>query len=400
MTTHYGDYHGYVTSTASAYPISYSGAGLFDMSPLAEEMMDLLPSYFFLGNNNRRIMELIAVILFKYENRIDEVRDQFFVETATWGLVYWEELVGLPVDGDNLDYESRRNAILNKLRDCSTEKCFVEGIEGIIKGQAIVIDLDPATNRYQINIELKSQDITFKGPSSSPAAAATGVGLLNGDYTYRVTYEFEPIPIPDYLTLFPYTNFSGLFDSTSVLSQRQFVIVTGTGNFDIGIGGLIATAGPLNELSTAQDVVDILNPLLLTTYGIDAVSTPFPTNVVGSEGVILVFDGPYTRGLSLPLLEVTGLAPGSIVGSEFIVNNPEFIQPDVTGETPSGISPTSVTEVQTLGSGLFDPATAFRPFEGDLIATATASMSAAVIYASAPTTTTSAAENHYVRSLC
>ena len=347
MTTHYGDFQGFVTSEATAYPISYSGSGLFDMSPLAEDMMDLLPSYFFLGNNNRRIMELIAVILADYENRIDEVRDQFFVETATWGLVYWEQLVGLPINADSLDYEARRAAILNKLRDCSSEKCFVEGIENIINGQVIVIDLDPVRNPYQISIELRSIDLTFAGPLSNPTAATSGTGPLTGDYTYRVTYEFEPVELPDFITLFPYSNSSGLYGSVDIIGQRQFVKVTGVGSFWLTMGGLETSAGPFTETSTAEDIVDALVVLLEPKYGEDAVSTAFSSNVVGTEGVILIFEGLYTKGLSLPILEIVNVT-GSISGTPVIVNNPEFIQPPLTGETPSGIMPTKINEIQEL----------------------------------------------------
>ena len=381
MTTHYGDYHGFVTSSTTAYPISYSGSGLFDMSPLTEELMDLLPSYFFLGNNNRRIMEMIAVILADYQGKIDEVRDQFFVETATWGLVYWEQLVGLPIDGDNLDYEARRAAILLKLMDCSTEKCFVEGIERIIKGQVIAIDLDPVKNPYQVNIELKSIDITFSGPKSSPVAEIFGAGPLNGDYTYRVTYEFEPVVIPDYISLFPYTNSSGLYGTVDVIGQRQFIKTTGAGSFRLKIGGIEAHTGgaAFSQSSTAADIVAELRVYLKSKYGEESVSTPYPLDLVGNEGVLLIFEGPYTKGVSLPPLSIVDLT-GALTGSAVIAGNPEFVQPEVIGETPSGISPTRVTELQEIGPGLFDPATALAPFESDISGTASASLVGSVVY--------------------
>jgi hypothetical protein len=390
MTTHYGDFQGFVTTEATAYPISYSGAGLFDMSPLAEELMDMLPSFYFLGNNNRKILELIAVVLAKYEAYIDDVRDQFFVETATWGLSYWEALVGCPVNEDSQNWEARRICILNKLRDCSSEECFVTGIESIINGQAIVTLLNPATNPYQINIELKSGELVFAGPATSPTASLYGTGPLTGDYTYRVTYEYEPVVIPGYLTLFPYTNYSGLFGSVDVIGQRQFLSTNGSGSFWLTMGGLGASAGPFTENSTAQEIVDGLVPVLETKYGPDAVSTPFPGNVVGVEGVLIVVEGPVSKGLSLPVLQVVNTV-GTLSGNAVIAGNPEFIQPEITGETPSGLAPHKINEIQTLGQGLFIPASVLAPFEGDIMCTATAGMFAAVRWAGDPLTLTSTA---------
>lgn len=44
-----------------------------------------------------------------------EVRDQFFVETATWGLRYWEQEYGLTPRPD-LTYGERRSRVKGKLR--------------------------------------------------------------------------------------------------------------------------------------------------------------------------------------------------------------------------------------------------------------------------------------------
>lgn len=43
-----------------------------------------------------------------------DVKNQLFVETATWGLSDWERVLNLPSDG-NLDYKTRRAKILSKL---------------------------------------------------------------------------------------------------------------------------------------------------------------------------------------------------------------------------------------------------------------------------------------------
>ena len=51
----------------------------------------------------------------KYRLLLDEITNQFYIETATWGLADWERILDLKPDaGDN--YEQRRNRILLKLQ--------------------------------------------------------------------------------------------------------------------------------------------------------------------------------------------------------------------------------------------------------------------------------------------
>lgn len=345
MTTYYGDFKAATTVSAEAYPISYAGSGLFNMSPLAEDMLSLIPSYYYYGNNNRKIMELLSVVLEKNQDYTADITDQFFVGTATWGLKYWEQLVGLPINDGSLDFETRRNAILLKLKDCSSKECFVEGIENVSNGRAIVTDLDPTTNPYQVNVELTSTELVYNGPTTPPTAAAGGNGNLNGDYTYRVTYEFDTVNIPPYTSLFPYGSYGGLFNSDSITPQRQFLFVSGTGSFTVDINGVVTGVGPFTELSTAQDVVDGINVALSDTYGNNAASALIPSSVIGNDGVLLVFNGEYSLGVNLPLVTINGVA-----GTSSIVNNAEFNQVPVTGETSSGVTPIRTNETQKISA--------------------------------------------------
>jgi len=350
MATLYGDFVGSISASVEGYPISYSGAGLFNLSPLAADLMDLLPSYYLLGNNVRRIMELIAVVLDEYHDRIDEVRDQFFVNTATWGLHFWEALVGLPVS-ENLSDEERRVLIINKLRNCSSEKCFVEGLEAIVNGMVIVTLLDPATNPYQIDIELRSADVVYPGPKTAPVPLAFGSGLLDGEYTYKVTYGFPPIIIPDYIDVTPdglaetnsgvspiRTNekqaiavlgsvtggtftvtYDNMWDSTIRTNEEQSVYVpnTGAGTFTIEFDG--ETTVPLAHTSTGVDVVNAINALSPSpTYGPFAVSTTTPAVLVSAVGgVTIVFDTAGVQYQDVPNLAVTNIT--GLVGAGTVI---------------------------------------------------------------------------------
>lgn len=71
--------------------------------------------------------------------RIDlqDVLDQFYVNTATWGLDRWEELVVLPTDKDK-DIVQRRVAVLNKLQPVPsvTEKLLKEIVNTYIANRS------------------------------------------------------------------------------------------------------------------------------------------------------------------------------------------------------------------------------------------------------------------------
>lgn len=52
-------------------------------------------------------------------NAIEDILNQCFVDTATWGLKYWEEFLGIPVDESKL-IDFRRSTIKAKLRGSGT----------------------------------------------------------------------------------------------------------------------------------------------------------------------------------------------------------------------------------------------------------------------------------------
>lgn len=66
----------------------------------------------------------------RYRLLIDEITNQFYVETATWGLSDWERILALkPAPSDS--YEQRRNRILLKLQSHNTSTLdFMAAVAG------------------------------------------------------------------------------------------------------------------------------------------------------------------------------------------------------------------------------------------------------------------------------
>lgn len=78
-----------------------------------------LPDYY---QNVREFQTLIGAENEEVEQlqiTIDEVLEQFYVDTATWGLSHWERICGIPVD-ENKPIEQRRSVIKSKLRGIGT----------------------------------------------------------------------------------------------------------------------------------------------------------------------------------------------------------------------------------------------------------------------------------------
>lgn len=78
-----------------------------------------LPSFLQSDKRFQSLLQACSTEHEKYRLFLDELSNQFFVETATWGLTDWERILDLRPDaGDN--YEQRRNRILLKLQSHNT----------------------------------------------------------------------------------------------------------------------------------------------------------------------------------------------------------------------------------------------------------------------------------------
>ena len=61
------------------------------------------------------VMEAIGAEWDDIDRLTDEVFAQLFPQTATWGIVYWERLVGIPRN-DSLSIERRRERVLTRMQ--------------------------------------------------------------------------------------------------------------------------------------------------------------------------------------------------------------------------------------------------------------------------------------------
>ncbi|MDI6872289.1 MAG: DUF2313 domain-containing protein [Bacillota bacterium] len=87
-------------------------------SARGQVMAGYLPWYYETSRVMQAILQAQGAELDKLRQALDEIRSQFFVSTATWGLDTWEKELGLPV-GTGTEAE-RKSKILSFLRSWGT----------------------------------------------------------------------------------------------------------------------------------------------------------------------------------------------------------------------------------------------------------------------------------------
>lgn len=127
-----------------------------------EMLLEVSPIYF-KDKTMQAIFEAIGREMDLTEEIVEDVKDQLFVQTATWGLDYWEDAVGLPVKNRYLDIETRRKAILAKMQ--TRYPVTVQRVKRIIEtatGQKVEIIQNVAPYTFEIRfIDAEDLDLRF-----------------------------------------------------------------------------------------------------------------------------------------------------------------------------------------------------------------------------------------------
>lgn len=124
----------------------------FPTSETAKEMMgSVTKGWYDKAYVGKWLYQVMGLSLDKVKEIYQELPNQFFVETATWGLAYHEQKYGIPVK-DNVSDEDRRRVILQRMK--SRVPMTPYQLERLLKRQfgieAEVSDIhDPGSLGYQ-----------------------------------------------------------------------------------------------------------------------------------------------------------------------------------------------------------------------------------------------------------
>lgn len=118
-----------------------------------QQILDMLPDHFAMLKEMREIARVEGRKLDGLYDSVDDLLDQMYIITATWGLSYWEERYLLPVLSEDTDYEKRRRRILTKKRSNKANLVdILKSIEPSIKlgwgGLVLPFYIDTRTDHY------------------------------------------------------------------------------------------------------------------------------------------------------------------------------------------------------------------------------------------------------------
>lgn len=113
---------------------------------------------------------------------LDDLTKQFFIDTATWGLTYWEEEYGIETNL-NYSYEERREVIKAKKRGQGTcTKALIKSVaEAFSGGECKVIE---NTGPYQFTIK-------FIGVKGIPRNMQGLINAVDEIKPAHLVYEFQ-----------------------------------------------------------------------------------------------------------------------------------------------------------------------------------------------------------------
>jgi uncharacterized protein YmfQ (DUF2313 family) len=88
-------------------------------SPKGQEMMGYIPPYYATSIVMQAAMQADGMEFDSLKAALNDVLNQFFVDTATWGLSIWESTLGITTMAGKPD-DQRRSVIKSKLRGIGT----------------------------------------------------------------------------------------------------------------------------------------------------------------------------------------------------------------------------------------------------------------------------------------
>lgn len=130
-----------------------------NLQPIDRRLLDYLPQYYRENAIVTNILGKEGVELQQVSDEIQDVLNQFFVETATWGLPRWEAICGIH-SSKSLELDERRSLVKGRLRGFGTSTvALIQTVsESFLNGECVVEELN---DTYEVRI-------TFVGKRGTP----------------------------------------------------------------------------------------------------------------------------------------------------------------------------------------------------------------------------------------
>lgn len=153
------------------------------LNDTGKEYLSWLPAWFQGDPHVQGVLDVFAREMDRIDVDWQDLLDQMFVQTATWGLSFWEQALQLPVEPTGLSDEDRRTLLMTKLlaNNAQSGAAFRAVLDSYVEDYSI--HMDHATGTLFI-------DITYNPSAYSEAQLETIIEsivpahlLLNIQYT-------------------------------------------------------------------------------------------------------------------------------------------------------------------------------------------------------------------------
>lgn len=150
------------------------------------DLMKYLPSYWHEVEQMKMIQEILGKDLTKVIALKEDIFNQMFIDTATWGLSRWEKIFDLPIEIEK-SYQFRRERIKAKIRGSSTttKQLIINIASAFSNGEVEVIEY-PAEYRFIVKfVGVKGVPANMKDLTSSIEEVKPAHLAFAFEYTYN-----------------------------------------------------------------------------------------------------------------------------------------------------------------------------------------------------------------------
>ncbi len=232
-----------------------------------DRMIEYLPPYYQASRVMGAILLAQGQEIDKLYEALDQTLDQFYVLTATWGLSWWEKILGLPVD-ETMPVDERRRRILVKRRGVSQPllvilRAIEPGLEARFGGDVIpfVLPTKHNTDEYDFGPLVPTLEIRKPAHKSYsfqllPPDQPSGYVIYGNHAVGRGKVAFQPEAGAVHAGRWPRWNTPGQMRTGDVTAQATGI--TGKCVFPIAgvsIGSMLSASMALSKVLTAGRVV-------------------------------------------------------------------------------------------------------------------------------------------------
>ncbi|AQS09694.1 hypothetical protein CLOBY_18250 [Clostridium saccharobutylicum] len=153
-----------------------------DIKAISPNLMKYMPDYYITSNVMKQIENANSLEIGRFNCKIDDMQKQLSIDTATWGLIYWENEYGIETNL-TMSYEDRRNVLNAKRKgQGTTTKEMIKNVAETFSGGEVDIIEDNSNYAFIVK---------FIGIKGIPKNMQLFKNMLEDIKPAHLAYSFE-----------------------------------------------------------------------------------------------------------------------------------------------------------------------------------------------------------------